>query len=267
MNIYLHELKSHIKSLLIWSGGMLLLLMGGMGKYSAGAAVSESGTGMNELISSIPQSMQNIFGVGVFDLTIIIDFYGVVYLYILVILASHAVSLGSGIISKEERDRTVEFLLVKPISRFSIVKSKLLAAVTICIVLILTTFLSSVFSFSLYSDELYIPELLKLCGSMFILQMCFLAIGTFFAGLISSHKRSTAAGFSVMLSMFTISLLVDIFEQVDVLKYFTFFQYVDSKDILKLGWSIIYPIIAVIIIAALLVMAFRLYQRRDMKIG
>lgn len=267
MNIYLHELRSHIKSLLIWSGGMLLLLLGGMGKYSAGAAVSESGSGINELISSIPQSMQNLFGVGVFDLTIIIDFYGVIYLYILVILASHAVSLGSGIISMEERDRTVEFLLVKPISRFSVLRSKLLAAISICIALVFTTFVSSVFSFSLYSDELYILELLKLCGSMFMFQMCFLAVGAFFAGMMSNHKRSTAAGFSVMLSMFTISILVDIFDQADKLKYFTFFQYVDSKDILKNGWSIIYPIIAVIIVAVLVVMAFRLYQRRDMKIG
>ena len=40
----------------------------------------------------------------------------------------HAAMLGADIISKEERDKTAEFLFVKPISRNKIIISKLLGS-------------------------------------------------------------------------------------------------------------------------------------------
>lgn len=264
MNMYFHELKSYIKSLLIWSGGMFFLIIAGLGKYYAGAS---SDSGMNELMLQMPKSLQNLFGVGVFDLNNVIEYFGVMFLYILIMVASHAVMLGSGVISKEERDRTIEFIMVKPVSRFCVIKWKLFAASTICFVFSIMTFLSAVLSFSLYSEELYIPQLLALCGCMFIIQISFLAVGAFFASLFGNHKISSAAGLAVMMGMFFLSILVDIFEQVEWLRFFTFFQYADAKDILKLGWSPVYPIISIIAIGVLVILAFRQYQRRDLRLG
>jgi ABC-2 type transport system permease protein len=264
MNMYFHELKSYIKSFLIWSGGMFFLIIAGLGKYYAGAS---SDSGMNELMKQMPKSLQNLFGVGIFDLNKVIEYFGVMFLYILIMVASHAVMLGSGVISKEERDRTIEFLLVKPVSRFSVIKWKLLAATTICFAFTVTTFLSAVLSFSLYSKELYVPQLLALCGCMFIIQIAFMAVGSYFASLLGNHKKSSAAALSVMMGMFFLSILVDIFEQVEWLRFFTFFQYADAKDILKLGWSPVYPIISIIITGILIIFTFRQYQRRDLRLG
>lgn len=265
MKMYLHELKSYLKSFFIWSGGMFFLIMAGMGKYSAGVTASDSN--MNELMKEMPKSLQNLFGVGIFDLNQVIEYFGEMFLYILIMVGSHAVMTGSGIISKEERDRTIEFLMVKPVSRFSVIQWKLLAASTLCLAFTVMTFLSSVISFRIYSKELYIPELLALSGCMFMLQIFFMAIGAFFASCFGNHKISSAAGLSVMLGMFFLSILVDIFEQIDWLRFLTIFQYTDAKDILKLGWSPVYPCIAVIITAILITLTFRQYQRRDLRLG
>ena len=267
MNVYFRELKSNLKSFLIWSGGMMFLLLAGMGKYDAGSKMDSGSGGMNEMIQKMPQSMQNLFGVGVFDLGVIIDFYAVIYLYLALIAAAYAVSLGSGIISKEERDRTSEFLMVKPITRTSILIKKLFATITYCAAFSLLTFLFSLLSFSIYAKDLYVSDVGRLCGALFCIQICFVSIGFIFASSTGKHKRSTAMGLGVMLVMLILSFVIDIFEQVDFLKYFTFFQYYDAKDILVLGWPYIFPILAALICSALFISAFYIYRKRDLRLG
>jgi ABC-2 type transport system permease protein len=267
MNVYLRELKSNLKSFLLWSGGIMFLLLSGMGKYDAGSKMDSGSSGMNEMMQKMPQSMQSLFGVGVFDMGVIIDFYAVMYLYLALIAAAFAVSLGSGIISKEERDRTSEFLMVKPITRALVLLQKLLAALTYCVAFSLITFFLSLLTFSIYAKELYVSDVGRLCGALLCIQICFVSIGFIFASSTGKHKRSTAMGVGVMLVMLIISFVVDIFEQVDILKYFTFFQYFDAKDLLVLGWPVVFPILAVLLCIVLIASAFFVYKRRDLRLG
>jgi len=265
MNIYMRELKAHTKSILIWCAGMIFLVAAGMGKYSAGASAGDNS--MNELIGKMPQSLQNLFGVGTFDLTIALEFFAILFMYILFLAAIHAVMLGSGIISKEERDRTAEFLLVKPVSRQKILTAKLLASVTILLVFFLVTYAVSYAILSYYSKGAAFEDgLMKLMASFGAIQLLFLSIGAFFAGIFKNPKRSGAAGTAVMMIMYIVAVIVDVVEKLDFLKYITFFQYYDAKDILKGGYSIIYPVISVVIIALLIYGAYHFYQKRDMKI-
>jgi len=265
MNIYKRELKAHIKSLIIWCGAMAFLIVAGMGKYSAGAATGPAS--MNELMKDMPESLQNLFGVGLFDLSIAFEFFAIMYMYIMLMTAVHAVMLGSGIISKEERDKTAEFLLVKPVSRSQIVTSKLLAAVTLQLVLLASTFAVSYGILTYYSKGAdFTSGLLKLMISIFAIQLLFLSVGVFFAGIFKKPAKSAAAGTAVLMGMFIISVIVDIVEKASFLRYLSFFKYYDAKDILKREYSPLYPIISVVFFTALLYAAYHFYKRRDMKI-
>ncbi len=265
MNIYKRELKAHYKSLLIWSAGIMFLVVAGMGKYSAGAAAGQDS--MNDLMKQMPQSLQNLFGVGVFDLSVPIEFFAIMMMYILLIAGVHGVMLGAGIISKEERDKTAEFLLVKPVSRSRIIRSKLLAAVTLQAVLFLATYAACIGILSKFSDiSEFSTELSKFMASMAAIQLLFLAVGAFFAGLLKDPKKSAAAGTSVLMVMFIFSIVADIVEKANFLKYFSFFKYFDAKDILVRGYSMVYPVISAVIVVVLIYGAFYFYKRRDMKI-
>jgi ABC-2 type transport system permease protein len=265
MNIYQRELRAHIKSLLIWCGGMIFLVIGGMAKYSAGAA---SGPGsMNALMKEMPVSLQNLFGVGVFDLSSALEFFAVMNIYILLLMGIHAVMLGSQIIAKEERDRTAEFLLVKPVSRSQILTAKLLAALTILALFWLVTVGSSYAILANYAKP---PEfqdgLMKLMAAAGAVQLLFVSLGAFFAGVLKRSKKSTAAGTAVLLAMFLFSVTADILKEADALKYFSFFKYYDAKDILKRGYSPVYPVLSAVLIIAMIWGAYHTYKRRDMKI-
>ena len=70
-------------------------------------------------------------------------FYGIMFLYMAVMAAVHAVILGAGVIAEEERDKTSEFLYAKPVSRSRALTGKLLAGLTNLVVLNLVTLASS----------------------------------------------------------------------------------------------------------------------------
>jgi len=265
MNIYRRELKAHRKSLLIWCIGMFFLIIAGMGKYSAGAAAGDDS--MNKLMKEMPQSLQNLFGVGVFDLTIAVEFFAILFMYILFMAAIQAAMLGSGIISKEERDKTAEFLLVKPVSRARIMTAKLLAALTLLAIFFLVTYGSAYGILSYYTKNTsFASDLTKLMASFAMIQLLFLSVGAFFAGIFKNPKRSVAAATSVMMVMYLLAVIADIIVKLDFLKNLSFFKYYDAKDIFKRSYNPIYPVISVIIIAALIYCAYHFYQRRDIKI-
>ena len=110
MNIFIVEMKAHRKGLIIWAFGILFMVAAGMGKY---VALSSSGQSMNDLFAQMPKSMQAIMGIGTFDLSKASGYYGMLFLYLVLMATVHAAMLGADIISKEERDKTAEFLLVK----------------------------------------------------------------------------------------------------------------------------------------------------------
>lgn len=265
MNIYRRELRAHMKSLLIWCGGMIFLVIGGMAKYSAGAATGPGS--MNELMKEMPVSLQNLFGVGVFDLSSALEFYAVMNIYILLLMGIQAVMLGSQILSKEERDRTAEFLLVKPVSRSEIITSKLFAALTILMVFWLVTVGSSYAILSNYAKPAdFLGGLLKLMAAAAAVQLLFVSLGAFLAGIMKNSKKSSAAGTATLLAMFLFSVTADILKEADFLKYFSFFKYYDAKDILKRGYSPVYPVISAVLIALMIFGTYYTYKRRDMKI-
>ena len=140
MNIVKRELKANRKSLLLWSIGVLFMVGVGMGKY---AGMNGTGETMNELMAEMPKSLQAIMGSGGFDLSTAIGYYGLLFLYLVIMATIHAVMLGANIIAKEERDKTAEFLLVKPISREKVITAKLLASLINLLVFNFVTLVSS----------------------------------------------------------------------------------------------------------------------------
>ena len=54
----------------------------------------------------------------------------------------HAAMLGATIIAKEERDKTAEFLFVKPVSRSKIISFKLLVALVNIVILTIVAAIS-----------------------------------------------------------------------------------------------------------------------------
>ncbi|AHF10435.1 ABC transporter permease subunit [Dehalobacter restrictus] len=265
MNIFLRELKAHRRSLIIWSIAIFLMIVSSVGKFTAYA---ETGQSMNALLSQIPSSIKAVLGMGDFDLTKVSGFYGMLYLYLLLLATVHASLLGANIISKEEQDKTTEFLLVKPVSRQKVITAKLLASLCNIIVFNLVTLIFSVVLMGKYAKgENLTGEISILMVGMFILQLMFLLIGTATAA-VSRHPRSAASvATAILLVTFIISSAINMNSSLDRLKYITPFEYFKAERLLNGGgFEPVFLILSFVIIAVLVFVTYVAYQKRDLNV-
>jgi ABC-2 type transport system permease protein len=180
----------------------------------------------------------------------------------------HAVMLGADIISKEERDKTVEFLLAKPISRNKVITSKLLAGLVNIIILNIITLVSSIIIVGkLGKGEAVGGDIVILMVGMFILQLMFMVIGTAIAAVVRNPKTATGIGTAVLLISFIMSVAIDINSKIEGLKYITLFKYYEAKNLMsEVGFQLSFVILSVIIISAMIKITYVFYKKRDMSI-
>ncbi|MGM0750664.1 MAG: ABC transporter permease subunit [Bacillota bacterium] len=264
MNVYIREMKAHRKSLIIWCIGMVALIGSGMGKF---AGFSSSGQSMNELMAEMPKSLQAFLGVGSLDMSTASGFYGVLFLYVLLLSTIHAAMIGATIISKEERDKTVEFLFVKPMPRKKIIGIKLLAALTQVGILSIITWSASLLIVGNYSQgESIIRDIGITMIGMFILQILFLVIGTAIAALTKRPGKAATLATGVLLATFILSFAIDLSEKIEDLKYLTPFKYFEAKTVMDGGLEMIFVWISVVLIGVLAVSTFVFYNKRDLNV-
>jgi ABC-2 type transport system permease protein len=265
MNIFLREFRANLKSLVIWSGIVILFVYVGFSKFSAYYGNPE----MLAVLDALPPAMLAAFGVdGTFLLTELTGFYGIMITYFGLILGIAAAMWGSDIISKEEREKTVEFSLTLPVTRARVVIAKTAAALVNCLVLLLVTWGITLVSAQNYSPDSEFYTFLKVSIlAFFLIQLIFLALGIFLGCAMKRHKRAGSLAVSILLGTYFASVLAGMSKDMEFLKYFSPFKYFDPARMLRdSGLELSYILLSVAIIVILGVGAFFTYQKRDLYI-
>ena len=265
MNMYLKELKDYRKAMFFWTLAIIAFMLSAMSKYQG---YQKSGTSINEVIESMPAGLGAVLGFKGLDLQTAGGFFAMCALYLSIMLGVHAVLLGSGIIAKEESDKTIEFLCSKPVSRNRILFSKLLAALTTIVILNIVTAITSVISVAAFEEGPSMSgDIIFLMPAIFFLQLWFLMIGASFAAVMRRPRRAGMYSAAVLLATFVISAFVDITDRFGFLRYTTPFKYFDPKTIFaEHRYSITYILITAVVVTLLLAWSRMAYQNRDFDI-
>jgi ABC-2 type transport system permease protein len=263
MNIFLKEIKSHRKSLIFWSIGVFLMVLSGMNKY---ANLYSSEQSMNDVMKDMPKSLQVIMGVGSLDLSKASGYYGMLFIYLLLMATIHAAMLGAGIIAKEERDKTAEFLFVKPVSRTTVITAKLLAALFNIVVFNIVTLASSIALMAKYSKgEEVNGDIVILMTAMFILQLLFMVMGSAISSFKKRSKKAASLSAGVLLLTFILSVAIDLNEGIQNLKYLSPFKYFEAKNVMYGGgFEPVFVVISLLLIAAFTTVTYVYYKKRDL---
>lgn len=264
MNIFFRELKANRKSLLIWSGIVLLFTMVGFAKFSAYYENPQ----LLAILDTMPKAMLEAFSLKTFNLSTVTGFFGVMFTYNALILCIASVMWGSDIISKEERDKTVEFSLTLPVSRSRVITAKTLALVVHCVALLLVTWGGTMLNAATYHPDSKFPTFVALCMlALFIMQLIFLAIGIFLGSAIKHYKQASSMAVSALLVTYILSVLAGLNKDLDFLKYFSPFKYFNPLDILnKSTIDFNYVFLSAGIIVVCLAGAYFTYSKRDLYI-
>jgi ABC-2 type transport system permease protein len=264
MNIFVRELRANLKSLLIWGVIVILFVMVGFSKFSAYA----NNPDMLKLLDEMPSAVVSALNMHAFNLTTVSGFFGVMFSYYALLLSIAATMWGSDIISKEERDKTVEFSLTLPVTRRRLVTAKSLAALVNCIGLLLITCAASLVGAASYQPDSSFYRFLFLCMvALFILQLIFLAIGIFLGCAMKQYKRASSVAVSLLLGTYFLSLISSLDENLEFLKYLSPFRYFDAGMLLHDSrFNAWFLGLSLAIIVASMAGAYLTYARRDLYI-
>ncbi len=264
MNIFLRELKANRKALIIWSVCMFLLILSGMGKYTA---YSSGGAG-SDVFEKMPYTLKALLGMGSFDVTTISGFFGMMFVYIELAVAIHAVLLGSGIIAKEERDKTTEFLMVKPVSRTNVITSKFFAAFVNLVIVNLVSFVSSLMMVDAYNKgEDITGNIAVFFVSMFIVQLIFLSLGAALASVMKKPKASGSAAAGILMGSFIVAKITDLTDKVNVINFLSPFKYFSYKDMVDgKGIDVTIVVLCIVLVAVFVSSTYLFYKNRDLKV-
>ena len=176
--------------------------------------------------------------------------------------ALYAALCAVGILSKEEKDKTAEFLLTHPVSRKRIVTEKLLAVLMQITAMNIVIFAISVGSIAAVGEAVPLKEISLLHLSYYLLQ---LELGGICFGISAFlRKGSAGVGLGLAAMLYFLNLIANIADVAAFLKYITPFGYCEGADIVANGRldGVMVAVGAVIGIGGIL-MAYWKYTKKD----
>jgi len=230
MGIYLFELKTIRKNTIIWAITLSALCAFFMSIYPAYASNEEA---VKEMLKGYPPELLSAFALNVDTLFSVLGFYSFVFTYIIFCGAVQAGNLGIGMVSRENRAKTSDFLLTKPIQRKTVLTAKLLASLTSLVFTnIVYLIASTVFCLTITNTEFDVKALVLLSLTLFFIQLVFVSIGTLLGIVFQKVKSVVTASLCLTFAFFALSML-DSFIDKNLLKYITPFKYFNSTEIIK----------------------------------
>ncbi len=259
MTVVKHEIRQSRMSFLIWTGALGFLLAVCIFLFPEMKGEME---GINRVFSSMGV-FTAAFGMDRLNFGSLTGYYAVECVNVLGLGGAFFAALyAAGMLSKEERDRTAEFLLSHPVTRTRIVSEKLAAVLLRITEMNLIVLLLSVGSIAAIGEAIPWKELLLMHAACFLMQ---LELACVCFGLSSwMHRGSAGAGLGIAVMMYFLSLTANITKSAAFLKYITPFSYCSGADIVSSG-SLDGKLIAAgaALGAAGILTAFLVYTRRD----
>jgi ABC-2 type transport system permease protein len=264
MRIFFREFKANLKSLLIWCGIMTLFIFLVVAKYSAFA----KDPALFTIINSMPKALIDVLSMRSFNLTTLNGFYGLMFIYFALMGGIAAAMWASESVSKEEREKTVEFSLVLPVSRSKVITAKLMTSIVNCFVFVLVTWGVSLVAVRQFSPDSTFYSFLRVeMEAMFVIELVFLAVGFLLGCAMKRYKRSGSTAVAVILVTYILSIISTMQPKLDFLKYFTPFRYFDAGELYRYGtMNGSYLLLSCVIIVACVGIAYWVYNKRDLYI-
>lgn len=262
MNIFLHEFKSYLKSVGIWSVAIFLIILVYFSAFNAIAVEAEQ---LSQLMNSFPEELLLAFGMTNMDFSSLLGFYGVVFLFCQICLAIQAANYGISLVSIEEREFTADFLLAKPVGRRKILTNKLLAAFLSLTLTNLTVWISSFVVINLVRDgrSYDAKSLVLVLLTIVIFQLFFLSVGLLISLLMKRVRSVTPLSLALAFGMYVLSVFGSMLGE-DKLEIISPFTHFDPNYILQnTAYDFPLPLISIGVIIIAIPVSFLLYQKRN----
>lgn len=259
MTLIKHELRQSRNSLIIWTAAIGFLIAVCIFMFPEMKGEMASVSNMFASMGGFSQA----FGMDKISFGTLSGFYAVECGNILGLGgAFFAAICAASMLSKEEKDKTAEFLLTQPINRLYIVKNKFIAVILQITVMNIIVCALSIISVKAIGEEVPFKEMLLIhlayyCMQLEIAGICF-GISSFL------RNGSIGIGLGVAALMYFLNIIANIAESAEFLNYITPFGYANGSDIIaNLSIDGVFMLLGLLYGAAGLVVAYIKYCKKD----
>lgn len=262
MNMYLFELKSMRKSTIIWTCVLIALAALYLSIYPS---IANAAADFKKLLSSYPAPVRAMLGINLEYVTSILGFYSMIFSFITLCGAIQAMNLGVSILSKETRERTADFLLVKPVSRAAIITAKLMAAFTMILATNIIFYAASFILANTIKTADFDKKLFFMINlTLLFIQLIFLAIGMVVSVFFKKLKSILPISLGVVFGLYMVGALLVTGKNHDVVRFISPFKYFDLTYIIKnASYEAPYLIAGAAIIAVAVAASYMIYIKKD----
>jgi len=269
-NLYRKELRLNRNSFFTWSVTVSAVTILGMAFYP----ILMEGDMLQQLTAFFENPfMKNImtaFGASLDVLTNVLGFYSTRNsIFIMLLGGFFSILLAGKILAQEEREKSTEFLLAKPVTRSEVVWSKLMAFLTYLVLFNLIILTAGFLCLEIFKgkSEYRIAAFLVHTFYTFLLMLIFGAIGLFLSLWIKRGRSISNLSIGIIVGGYFIDALSKITPSVDKIGYISPFKFIDS-DVLRPGyglewWRVLY---FVGISIFLFTLTFLKYKKKDILI-
>ena len=230
MTLVKHELRQGKTSFLIWTASVGFLLATCILLFPEMKGQMD---GVNDMFASMG-SFTEAFGMDRLNFGTLIGFYAVECGNVLGLGGAFYASLCAiGILSKEEKDKTAEFLLTHPVSRKRVVTEKLIAVLIQITAMNIIIYALAVGSIAAVGEAIPRKEITLLHLAYYLLQLELAGICFGISAFL--RKGSAGAGLGIAAMMYFLNLIANIADVAEFLKYITPFGYCEGADIISNG--------------------------------
>ncbi|MEA4887897.1 MAG: ABC transporter permease subunit [Clostridiaceae bacterium] len=261
MNIYRFEMRLLRNSIITWAltlAGTCAFFLSLYPVYANNVEIVKS------MMAGFPPGVLEAFGINMDTFFSLTGFYALTLYYVLFFGAIQAVHLGLDLISRENRSKTSDFLLTKPVNRRTVIAAKYMAALTALVITNLVYLVAStLMCLAVKNTDLNLPVLLLISLTLFFAQLAFLGIGALIATFFTKIKSVSSLSLSVAAFFFVLSM-IDTLIGKEAIRYITPFKYFDNLNIIEnqaYQGSSLLTVFGVCLICA--VISIIVYVRRD----
>jgi len=261
MNMYLHELKSLRKSTILWAVSMIAIAVLYFSLYSGMVKDAED---FRNLLAAYPASIRAMLGVSLDSITSILGFYSMIFSFVAICGAIQAMNYGLSTLSKESRERTADFLLVKPVSRAAIVTSKLLAVLTMLLATDVLYYLGASITVNIVKTTDYSVRLFFMVSlTLLFIQLIFFALGVFISVFFKKLNSVLPISLGVVFGLYILGAVL-VTDKNDAARFISPFQYFNISYILNNSrYELQYIITGAVIVAVTIAASYIIYVKKD----
>ena len=192
-------------------------------------SIAERSDEINQLMENYPEEMLKAFNIETISFDKVENFlsienYSIVWPLMVMFMM---VSLASYSISKEIEKGTAEILLSKPISRLKIYFSRYLTGVIVLLVFTFVSVFSVIPLAEIYNVDYVIDNHIKIFILSFLFGWAIFSVSLMFSAMFSEKGRTYVASGGLLLLMYVMNVVASLKENLENLKYTSFFYYYD----------------------------------------